>query len=558
MSKIIAPKTAEGVADIGVFMKPHDEMRMYPGDYVNEGCCDPGPCPPSEPPIEFKPKPPLNPYEVFYEAGRTAIDFALPEDDDNLRQYFNPSTGAVQPENISNVGYVSINDKSDFSTNEEGKAALEQARSARIGEFHNVMDTIVSTSEDTMHNYEGDESALLLDSDDRILTTLDCTEISGIPTGTSMANIVGSIKVAVVERARPDGTFTHAVHFSTGNGTYKVTYDEDFAFNMDSKSWDACACWGLCGKGPNNRGCLPCGGDVEASASYYMDYVADVTRNEQYVVLPIPDTVIDVHAWREAVGSLRATSSAGGFADSKKESEPCCKQCCSCDCCKCDCCKCDFKNCNLYRWAFPECCFRCYQADATERIMYHGTDNFEMGHRLGDDVYATKTINDNYKWDIYKTKTDDISITMHYVHLLDGEVKCCHMKVRTELGEDTDLVYKNAQKFVSMIAKHRTRVDPPKTFRFGVPVPMQYSPYKATNPFAALASTSRPLFYTENDRRMHEVRLQAAAEASMKYGVAGDIFNLIKPIIKPLLDNIGLGDLADLAGDAMDLVGAEE
>jgi hypothetical protein len=268
--------------------------------------------------------------------------------------------------------------------------------------------------------------------------------------------------------------------------------------------------------------------------------------------------VIDVHAWREAVGSLRATSSAGGFADSKKESEPCCKQCCSCDFCKCDCCKCDIKNCNLYRWAFPECCFRCYQADATERIMYHGTDEFEMGHRLGDDVYATKTINDNYKWNIYKTKKDDISITMHYVHLLDGEVKCCHMKVRTEIGEDTDLVYKNAQKFVSMIAKHRTRVDPPKTLRYGVPIPMQYSPYKATNPFAALASASRPLFYTENDRRMHEVRLQAAAEASMKYGVAGDIFNLIKPIIKPLLDNIGLGDIADLAGDAMDLVGAEE
>ena len=133
MSKIVPPKVAEGVTDIGAYLKPADEMRMYPGDYRNESCCTPGPCPGEEADVvEYKTKPPLNPYEVFYEAGRTAIDFALPEDDDNLRQYFNPSTGAVQPENISNVGFVSINEKSDFYNNEEGQAALEEARAAHL------------------------------------------------------------------------------------------------------------------------------------------------------------------------------------------------------------------------------------------------------------------------------------------------------------------------------------------------------------------------------------------------------------------------------------------
>lgn len=541
MSKIVPPKVAEGVIDIGEYLRPADEMRMYPGDYRNEGCCDPGPCPPDgDDVVEFAPKPPpLDPYEVFYESGRTAIDFSLPEDNDNLYQYFNPSTGAVQTENISNVGFVSINEKSDFFNNDAGKAALEEARGTRISEFHNVMDTIVSTSEDTMHNYDGEDSALLLEDGDRILTVVDCTEITGVPTGTNMANIVGSIKVGIVERANPDGSFGHHVHFSIGKGTYDVTYDEDFSFNMDSKSWDCAACWGICGKGPNKRGCLPFGGDAAADASYYMDYVADVTRSEQYVVLPIADTVLSAHTWREAIGSLRATSSADGYAAAEKGS--CCKNCCqgfSCSCCSWACCSCCWFNLKLYRYCFPECCFRCYQAEATERIMYHGVDSFELGHRLGDDVSATKTINDNYKWQIYKTKTDEISVTMHYVHVLDGQVKTCNMKLRTELGEDTDLVYKSAQKFVSMISKYRTKMAPPRTC-CGL---YTYTPGH-TFSIVPPTKTYRPLFYTEADRKIYQMQKQIAAEASMKYGWAGDALNLVKPVVRPVLDLLGVGDI---------------
>merc|ERR1712167_563539 len=122
------------------------------------------------------------------------------------------------------------------------------------------------------------------------------------------------------------------------------------------------------------------------------------------------------------------------------------------------------------------------------------------------------------------------------VHLIDGSIKTCHMKVRTEVGEDTDLVYKNAQKFVSMVAKFRTRVDPPKTYCCWFPVPNFYTPYRA--PTFGIKAPPRPLFYTENDRKMYEIRLQAEAEAHMKYGAAGDALNLVLPVLRPVLKMI--------------------
>lgn len=517
----LLPPLPEGVANVKPFIKystdyvgttyDEDNLPACADNTRNDACCAPGACPRivDEPEAESEPEPDeKDPFITFYEVGRKAIDYEFPIDDDAERLYFNPHTGAVQTENISEIGATLIGEDSGFNT-DEAKKILEETRSVRIGKFHEVMDKLVNTDEDTMHNFDGDDSALALEDIDKVLITLNCDTITGIPTGTGMATIEGSVKVALVERTLPDAEGRQqkvaSVHFSTGTGEATVSYAEAFNVDASSQNFALCSC---CSIGPLYEK----KGDVSSHASYNMHYSASTTRCEQYVVLPVADTIVDAHAMRAVAGHMTAAASSSASKEPvPEEPKPCCPPlcgaCCSCQICSCQMCK-DFffnRNFRCRSWCWDEL-LRCYGVKYSDAIIFEGNDSYAIGKGgLSDAVKATKTVDEDVKWTVSKSKNDEIFVVMHYRHLLNNSISKLTMKATVNPGQDATAIYKQCQQFVSLVAKSRTL--------FGTDT-RGFMYYQPKFVLGAPSSSYRELYHTPEERLVaktkHDEREAAA------------------------------------------------
>jgi hypothetical protein len=62
------------------------------------------------------------------------------------------------------------------------------------------------------------------------------------------------------------------------------------------------------------------------------------------------------------------------------------------------------------------------------------------------------------KWSKEHTAKNEITITIHYRHLIDKKTKTCKLIIKPSDNEDVDAIYTQGRKFVSLLSSHRMQL----------------------------------------------------------------------------------------------------
>lgn len=162
-------------------------------------------------------------------------------------------------------------------------------RSVRISTFEKSADARQSAP------YDGyDDIDVALRRGEKILVSLDCSEISGLPSTTADDVFTGAIKVSVVEETE---TKAVRVFFTVLEGSVELSVKENF---YDSDSFYECICC-----------CIPVSLDFIGHTVYSksdMKYTRNVLRTAQFCTLPANPCVLDAMCYRSTKDEFSATS----------------------------------------------------------------------------------------------------------------------------------------------------------------------------------------------------------------------------------------------------------
>ena len=363
--------------------------------------------------------------------------------------YFS-ETGDRQPQNLNHIIDVktSLNCKGN---NKDWTIPVDNvaARDGRLEKFNKKTD-------DFLNSFEGYDDFLPdLVEGEKLVCTLDCSEISGYPSSTrDDATIEGFIKVSIVEHTT-DGL---RLFFSVAEGSKDIRLRERFSEHEQESSCIIC-----CVKIQMN------GRDISTStvtSAMKMEYQHKKMFASQFFTLPVDHTLVDSVAYRSAYNEFEALTQQGQMtlASPKK----CCSDCnIKCTCCNCDC-------------QIPVCC-GLLMSVADRTLSMRGQEHFQYGRdmqKYNKNIYDVETDETNgVTFAITSVNEDYTYVVVHYRSLMDNKNHSCKMRIRKTDNDAND--FRNAKKFVSILGSARNKI-------------VKY-PYYETHPSMTFAPMSRDL-----------------------------------------------------------------
>lgn len=352
---------------------------------------------------------------------------------------------------FSKINEIAKIDKSHIiavsNRNEVGSSPEDDpiSRTVRVTAFEEAAKSRITPVED----FDDLEDCLM--RDEKIIATLDCSLISGVPTTTEESVISGTIKVSITEPTS-DG---YRLLFSIADGWKEVSIFEEFK-EFDSESTCACCFYQVRNSNAQVR---------SQSSSATLKYSSKRAFNAQFATLPVNQCLVDSFCYRSVVDefyALTESNSTGGTCV-------------------------DVFSCCLFLWDFIRgCVCSCEKGESSKccgpsTISDVNTIRFEakQSKNLNEELEMMVPFNDQptenaggLTWSVTASNQDYVYVVIHYRSLLDMSYRSC--KLRLSQNKSSAANYKLAKKFVSILCSERSTRD--NNF-FANQGPMSYGVY---------------------------------------------------------------------------------
>lgn len=320
---------------------------------------------------------------------------------------------------IGDLTAVSINVNSSGADAMELPVDDKEARIARVELFEQALE-----KEWGGERPGGDVSSILMD-DERVLMSLPCSEISGLPSTTAPFSFVsGRISVALVES--PTSGFR--LLFTVSEGSRDITVREHFEEMADQNSCVLCF---------SNIGKCACCHGFGSSASF--EYSALEVQLDQFFTLPLHCSLVDSSCYQSSQNEF---SVAGSKNDSQHYGD-CCPPCPVC-CPPCP--------------TFPVCC-ALVQQWAYRAIHFTAHEEHKLGSIHNNDkdrVLEEQTSIEDGKglnFTMSRRSLTEGYVVIHYRNLLDKATHTCKMRVDLPNKES----FQESKRFVSLLTGLRDK-----------------------------------------------------------------------------------------------------
>lgn len=309
-----------------------------------------------------------------------------------------------------------------------------EARASRVREFEEAANRRVSPASD----FDNFDDCLL--PGEKVVCSLKCSLISGLPSTTDDFVISGSIKVSLVTSTATNGGYR--LLFSVADGWKEISVFEEF---MEMETIGSCVC---------------CFYNIEKDKAVLstsnLKYSTKRTFNTQFATLPVKMCVVDSTCYRSTADEFYALSKSEAQAESGGIFACClncyasCMECCAKgECCKC----CQGESSNSV------CCGPITSKD-TKIIKFEASQSKNLNEEeeafppiIGQ---ATSDV-DGISWKVSSSNQDYVYVLIHYRSLLDMSYRTC--KFRVSQTESPAESFKVAKKFVSTICSEKSQYD---------------------------------------------------------------------------------------------------
>lgn len=303
------------------------------------------------------------------------------------------------------------------------------ARVARIQEFEDSAKARISPAD----NFDKLDDCML--QGEKVIASLNCSLVSGLPNTTADSVVSGHIKVSLVGSSAADGGYR--LLFSVADGWKELSLSENFT-DLQS-NWTCICCY------------FPIEFDSfkKKSSTATLKYATKRSLNTQFMTLPVKLCVVDSTCYRSAADEFYAAHTSG--ANNESTGNNCCADCyASCLICCNSCCG-ESKS--------SICCGYTSYTD-TKEIKFEAFQSKKMNEELEafPPIANKPTVGvDGLSWTICASNQDYVYVVIHYRSLLDASYRTC--KLRVAQTESPAQSYNVAKKFVSVICSEKSQYD---------------------------------------------------------------------------------------------------
>jgi len=313
-----------------------------------------------------------------------------------------------------------------------------EARIARVKEFEEAANRRISPAND----FDNFNECLI--QGEKIICSLNCSLVSGLPNVTEDCVIAGTIKVSLVgSGVAGEG---YRLLFSVADGWKELSVFEEF---IQTESIWSCTCCFY--KIENDMAQTKL-----MASSATLKYSTKRSLNAQFTTLPVKLCVVDSSTYRSAADEFYAVSQSGAVGKSQTICETIAEYCtiCFAACCNAPCCECCGGG-----GESGLCC-----GSSTSNDLKMVKFEAKQSKNLNDETDAFPPIIgesapeiDGLTFTVSASNQDYVYVLIHYRSLLDMSYRTCKLKVaQTESPSES---YKIAKKFVSIICSEKSQYD---------------------------------------------------------------------------------------------------
>lgn len=312
-----------------------------------------------------------------------------------------------------------------------------EARIARIKEFEEAANKRIGPAND----FDNFNECLI--QGEKIVCTLNCSLVSGLPNVTEDSVIAGNIKVSLVgSGVAGEG---YRLLFSVADGWKDLTVYEEF--EQTESIWSCTCCF------------YKIEDDMAQSkkmaSSATLKYATKRQLNTQFATLPVKLCVVDSTCYRSTADEFYAVSKSEAEGKDQTICETIAENCMICfSACS------NISCCGGSGESAPCLCCGSSTSKDTKTLKFEAQQN----RKLNDEAEAFPPIIgekapeiDGLTWTISASNQDYVYVLVHYRSLLDMSYRTCKLKVaQTESPAES---YKIAKKFVSIICSEKSQYD---------------------------------------------------------------------------------------------------